>query len=156
MDYVDGQLVERHVGEHFHSRMQMLIAVALQIRSRERRFRVFVEQRVLVSTQPKPGYRIPDVCVKALPYHVTPVLERPDLAIEVLSPDDTPDEMLERIADYLRAGVPHIWIVDPYKQKVFEAGSTGIQAAPERILRTDLVGDFDFRPLFQELYEPTE
>jgi hypothetical protein len=28
MEYVDGQLVERHVGEHFQSRLQALISLA--------------------------------------------------------------------------------------------------------------------------------
>jgi hypothetical protein len=45
-EYVDGQLVERHVGEYFHSLLQTLIASELHGRSRERRFRVFTEQRV--------------------------------------------------------------------------------------------------------------
>jgi len=39
MEYVDGQLVERKVGEYLHSRLQCLIALALGLRERERRFR---------------------------------------------------------------------------------------------------------------------
>src|SRR5947209_1665278 len=92
MEYADGQLVERHVGEYFHSRLQFLIALALGARERERRFRVFTEQRVRVSDAPR--YRIPDICVKALPHTVTPILAQPDLAIEVVSPDDEVPEML--------------------------------------------------------------
>ena len=38
-EYVDGQLVERHVGEHNHSRLQALITGLLLGRERERRFR---------------------------------------------------------------------------------------------------------------------
>lgn len=80
-EYVEGQLLERHVGEHDHSRLQLLIAAELHGRSRVRRFRVFPELRVRVSDEPR--YRIPDVCVKALPYQKTPVLVRPDLVIEL-------------------------------------------------------------------------
>src|SRR4051812_16724509 len=83
MEYVDGQLLERHVGEYFHSRLQFLIAQLLGYRERERRYRVFTEQRVRVSDAPR--YRIPDLCVKALPHKVAPVLTQPDLAIEILS-----------------------------------------------------------------------
>jgi Uma2 family endonuclease len=93
MEFVDGQLVERHVGEYFHSRLQSLIVMALGLRERERRFRVFTAQRVQVGDRPR--YRIPDICVKALPHQVTPILRQPDLAIEVVSPDDDAAEMLD-------------------------------------------------------------
>src|SRR5215467_5722147 len=86
MEYVGGQLVERHVGEHDHSFLQTRLVSELDARSRERRFRVFTEQRIRVSDEPR--YRIPDTCVKALPYHKTPVLVQPDLVIEIISPDD--------------------------------------------------------------------
>ena len=37
----------------------------------------------------------------------------PDLAIEVVSPNDSFYEVNQRIADYLQAGVKEVWIVDP-------------------------------------------
>ena len=40
----------------------------------------------------------------------------PDLAIEVLSPDETPAEIREKIADYFTAGTPVVVIVDPDAQ----------------------------------------
>jgi len=153
-EYVNGQLVERHVGEYFHSLMQLMIGSLLRLRSRERRFRVFTEQRVSVSAEPR--YRIPDVCVKALPHAVTPVLERPELVVEILSPDDTVSEMLVKVADYLHAGIPHVWIVDPYRRTVVEADRQGTRAAANLTVRTDLVGEVDFAPLFAELDEPAE
>ena len=69
MEYVGGELVERHVGEYFHSILQSLIVTLLSNRQRERGFRTFTEQRVRVSDEPR--YRIPDVCVKALPHEIT-------------------------------------------------------------------------------------
>src|SRR5262252_2930594 len=83
MEYVNGQLVERNVGEHDHSRFQHLLDMELGTRERERRFRVFTEQRVRVSDEPR--YRIPDLCVKALPYKKTPILVQPQLVIEIVS-----------------------------------------------------------------------
>ena len=108
MEYVDGQLVERHVGEYFHSRLQTLIVLSLGTRgSGEKRYRIFTEQRVRVSDEPR--YRIPDICLKALPHRITPILVQPDLAIEIMSPDDRTAEMLEKIGDYVQAGIPYIW-----------------------------------------------
>ena len=154
MEYVDGQLLERHVGEHYHSLLQILIAGELQGRRRERRFRAFTEQRIRVSD--KPRYRVPDLCVKALPYKITPVLECPDLAIEIVSPDDEPGELLDKIADYVAAGIPYIWVVDPYKRTLMELVNGVIRRPSTTVLSTPLVGEFDFAPLFQELDEPAE
>jgi len=64
-EYVDGQLEERHLGEHYHGMLQGLVTTELNVRHRERRFRVFTEQRVQVTAEPR--YRVPDICVKALP-----------------------------------------------------------------------------------------
>jgi len=154
MEYVAGQLVERHVGEYFHSRLQSLITALLLARERERRFRVFTELRVRVSDEPR--YRIPDICVKALPHEVTPVLVKPDLAIEVLSPEDEPGEMLEKIGDYLAAGIPYIWVPDPYKRTLIEADQAGIRRATNLKVATPLVGEVDFAALFEQLDEPAE
>src|SRR5258707_10588467 len=154
MEYVDSQLVERHVGEYFHSRMQFLIAQALGARERVRRFRVFTEQRIRVSAAPR--YRIPDICVKALPHEVTSILEQPDLVVEVLSPDDRAGDMIEKFADYQQAGIQYIWIIDPYGKKVFELGSSGIQKVAGPVLHTELTGDLDFAQLFEEIDEPAE
>jgi Uma2 family endonuclease len=37
----------------------------------------------------------------------------PDLVAEVVSPNDTADELSEKIEKYLRAGVPLVWVVYP-------------------------------------------
>jgi Uma2 family endonuclease len=42
----------------------------------------------------------------------------PTLAVEILSPSDTHEEVHEKVADYLRAGVALVWIVDPDDQTV--------------------------------------
>jgi Uma2 family endonuclease len=37
----------------------------------------------------------------------------PDLAVEILSPDDRPGEIEERLADYFAAGTRLVWVVEP-------------------------------------------
>ncbi len=37
----------------------------------------------------------------------------PDLAVEVLSPDDGPGEVAAKVADYLKAGSGAVWVIDP-------------------------------------------
>ena len=42
----------------------------------------------------------------------------PDLAVEVLSPDDKASEITRKVEEYLAAGVPLVWIVDPGTQTI--------------------------------------
>jgi Uma2 family endonuclease len=42
----------------------------------------------------------------------------PDLAVEVLSPDDKASDITKKVEEYLAAGVPLVWIVDPATQTV--------------------------------------
>jgi Uma2 family endonuclease len=153
-EYVAGQLVERHVGEHDHSYLQHLLSRDLGQREEGGRFRVFTEQRVRVSDEPR--YRIPDLCVKALPYRKTPVLVQPDLVIEIISPGDQLADMLEKIADYQAAGIPYIWVADPYKRWLMEADNARIHKPTGLVLATPLVGEIDFAYLFRKLDEPSE
>jgi len=42
----------------------------------------------------------------------------PDLAVEVLSPEDTASEVTRKVEEYLAAGVPLVWVADPATQTV--------------------------------------
>lgn len=42
----------------------------------------------------------------------------PDLAVEVLSPDDRASEVLAKVNDWLAAGCLAVWVVDPAKRAV--------------------------------------
>ncbi|MDX2266987.1 MAG: Uma2 family endonuclease [Bryobacter sp.] len=61
-EYVNGQLLERNLGEYDHANLQTAIAA---------------------------------------------------LVIEILSPRDTVYNVQDRIDDYLRRGVPEVWVIDP-------------------------------------------
>ena len=152
-EYIDGRFVDRHVGEYAHGRAQGLVAAILLERERSMRFRTFIA--VTVRVRPD-CYRVPDVCVKALPHEITAVLVCPDLAIEVVSPGDEVQEMLTKIGDYLAAGIPHIWVIDPYKRTVVEADQSGIRRDTSLKLSNPLVGEIDFAALFDQLDEPAD
>jgi Uma2 family endonuclease len=150
-EYVDGQLVERNVGEWSHSLLQALISSLLVERGKGR-FRVMTELRMRVTDEPR--YRIPDICVVSISHPYERFLTRPPhLAIEIVSPDDEPAEMLAKIGEYLAMGIPHIWVADPYKRRVVEADTRGIRESASRVVETDLVGAVDFNELFAQLDE---
>ena len=139
-EYVDGKFIERRGGDSIHGRLQGLLAATLGVRERERAFHAFLSLTVCLRED---CYRIPDICVKAIPYEKTPILTRPDLAIEIVSPDDEVGEMLTKIGDYLAAGIPYIWVVDPYKRTLVEADQSGIRKVSSQKLSTTLVGEID-------------
>src|SRR3954454_18603962 len=94
MEFVDGKVVHRCVGEAVHSFTQGLIAAELGHRERLG-FRTFLAPRVRVND--KPCIRVPDVCVMALPHEVAPVLTSPHLVVEVLCPEDSARALLTKV-----------------------------------------------------------
>lgn len=75
------------------------------------------------------GARIPDVMFFAASrweqyiretedWQLKPYILVPDLAVEVLSPNDSFSETQEKVTAYLRDGVKLIWVVDPIRKRV--------------------------------------
>lgn len=40
----------------------------------------------------------------------------PDLAVEILSPDDDPRALMDKVGEYLRAGTRLVWVIDPERR----------------------------------------
>lgn len=115
-DYVDGEVQERNLGEIDHSRLQLAIGSYFYARRKEWGISAYTEQRVQVAPT---RYRIPDICV-IIGGPPGQILEEPPfICIEILSPEDRVSRTNERIADYLRFGVPYVWIVDPQTRKAW-------------------------------------
>jgi Uma2 family endonuclease len=113
-DYVDGELLERNVGEFDHSRLQILVSGFLLNKEKEWGIIVVTEQRVQVKPR---RFRIPDVTVLLERPQTGMVTEPPLLCIEILSPDDRMAGMQERIDDYLAFGVHTVWVIDPQTRR---------------------------------------
>ena len=133
-EYLDGELLERNVGEWDHSRLQAKLAQYLINREEHWNILVVTEQRVQVTAT---RFRIPDVTVVLTPPDNGRIVNHPPfLCIEILSPSDRMAEMQERIDDYLKFGVRFIWIVNPVNRQAFIYTASGIQQVSDGILRT--------------------
>lgn len=78
----------------------------------------------------------------------------PDLAVEVLSPSDTVDEIEEKLSDYFAAGTQTVWIVKPRTKTIdiWTAGKLSHSLAPTDLLTLpDLLPGFERR--VSELFE---
>ena len=124
-DYVDGELLERNVGEWQHGSLQNLLGSLFWIKRREWQVKTSTEQRVQVRVD---RYRVPDVCVMRKSDQVDRVVKTPPLiCIEVLSPEDRWQRVLERVRDFQAMGVENIWILDPATHDAWIARNDGTQ-----------------------------
>ena len=134
-DYVDGEVIERNVGERDHSELQFELAYVFRVRRGQLRTYAFIEQRVQVS---KTRFRVPDVCVYIGKKPEEQIFHAPPfICIEVLSPQDRIAGMQERIDDYLKFGVPYVWIIDPASRRAWVYTSDGSREAKDGVLRTE-------------------
>ncbi len=127
-EYLDGEVVERNMGNRSHGRLQARIAAALQKYEPIAGIYVVVEVRQKVTAT---RYRIPDVAV----FERDPDEEVPSVpplaAIEVLSPDDRISYILPKIDECRTWGVKHIWIADPEDRKLFTYNHAGLHEVTE-------------------------
>jgi len=73
----------------------------------------------------------------------------PDLAVEVLSPEDRASEIQEKTREYLAAGSRLVWIVDPQTETVIAyrpSGDARIYSGADEVSGEDVLPGFSFRP----------
>lgn len=145
-DYVDGEVVERAVPTPIHSQIQALLAALFVELSKRVALIPMTELRVQIEPR---RFRVVDVAVfpGARPegrYATVPAL----VTIEIVSPDDRYIEVMPRLEDYRRWGVPHVWLVDPELKRLYEYSEAGLLQYPALRLP-----EFDFEISAQELFK---
>jgi Uma2 family endonuclease len=120
-ELVDGTLVEKTMGlSESMIAGQVLIEIGLFARQHDLGMPAGADGTVRLL---KGLVRIPDVsffCWDKLPGRVLPSRPIPDLfpdlAVEVLSDDNTPKEMQRKLREYFLAGVRLVWMIDPRRR----------------------------------------
>ena len=134
-DYVDGEVLERNVGERDHSKVQRRLIVYVDLRSKQWNVHVFPEQRVQVAAR---RFRIPDVCIVAGAEPPDQIFHDPPMVcIEILSKDDTLDRMQEKIDDFLKFGVRYVWVINPRNRRAWVYTADGSREVKDGVLRTE-------------------
>jgi Uma2 family endonuclease len=120
MDFVDGELEDRNVGEKDHAKLPFKSAKLLEASGN---YFVAIETRIQVSST---RFRIPDVCVFEEEPEEQVFTTAPLLVAEILSPEDRMSRMQRKIEDYRAMSCPDIWILDPWRRKAyrFDGAST--------------------------------
>jgi Uma2 family endonuclease len=117
-ELVHGELVERPLPNLIHGRTQQRLAVHLDSVGY-----CCTEVRMRLAED---LYRIPDVAVfeGAGPTEAVPTAP-PLLVVEISSPDDRLDAMLQKLDEYRTWGVRHVWLIEPERKRihVYDQGS---------------------------------
>ncbi len=116
-ELINGKAVPKMAPKRFHSRLTGTLYTLLTEWC-QNRGEVGIEWAVILKRNNRDWVPIPDLLY--ISYNRLP-LERfedeacpvsPELAIEIISPDQTFGEMSEKAMDYLNAGVSRVWVID--------------------------------------------
>ncbi len=136
-DYVDGELIERNLGEGKHSGLTMRLANWFYLRREQLQLEPFPEIRLRVLEQ---RYRVADLALaKGLGERQDVITERLAAAIEILSPDDSMRRMMPRIEDLLRVS-DVVWAIEPYSGDAWVADLDGLRKVTDGHLRLPKYG----------------
>jgi Uma2 family endonuclease len=119
VDFVEGEIEDRNVGEKDHAKLQLRVVRLLDTGQ----WFVTIETRLRISPT---RYRVPDVCVYESEPEEQVFTTAPWIVIEVLSPEDRMSRMQRKMEDYHAIGCPNIWILDPWRRKAYRYDGTSI------------------------------
>lgn len=150
-ELVRGVLVVREPAGYAHGRVAANLLVKLGVHlERTGTGQAFGAETGFTLARNPDTVRAPDVAVvrqeRLLDPDTTGFPElAPDLAVEVLSPDDRPGKVLAKVADWLSARTPLVWVIDPERRtgRVYRAdGSETLIADHESLDGEDVVPGF--------------
>lgn len=147
VDFVDGEIEERNLGEFDHARLQYKLAAFFDTREKPWSIQGVIEQRIRVSPT---RVRICDLAILRADAPREKVTETaPLICIEIMSPEDRLARAQVVLADYRAMGVPHIWLIDPLRRSAFTFDQSGLHhtdpahlAVPNTPILLDLTEPF--------------
>lgn len=162
-ELIDGQAVPKVSPKYFHSTLQGAIYRLIHAWSRGKG-KVGPEWAVVLKRHGKDWVPVPDITY--ISYSRLPRSWRKneacpipcDLAIEIVSPDQTLANLADKARDYLRAGVLRVWVVDPenFTITAFYPGAEGkvLRFLAEMKIVDELLPGLELSP--QMIFEEAE
>src|SRR5437762_303565 len=117
-EYLDGEIVERHLPSIPHSKAQKRLLEFF--RSLKQSVSLSAYPEITLRLSPT-RYRIADVAVFAgdFPDEMEYPSSPPEIAAEIVSKGDRHVQIMEKLAEYHAWGVKPVWLVDPWTKKLF-------------------------------------
>ena len=153
-ELVRGALVVREPAGYQHGDVAMRLAAAIFAHVEAHGLgRVFAAETGFTLARNPDTVRAPDVAFISAARLPDPPPRgfaelAPDLAVEVLSPDDRPGEVLAKVGDWLNAGARLVWVVDPARVivRVYRAdGSESIVGETDALRGEDVLPGFEYQ-----------
>ena len=138
-ELIDGQIIPKLAPKRFHSKTQRALLKILEDWGKGKG-EIGVEWAVQLTRNGRPWVPVPNVSFiyrDRLPNDEDVACPVPvDLAVEIISPDQTFGAMAEKATDYIAAGVIRVWIVDPTAKTitVFEPNTLPVTYRDDRPL----------------------
>ncbi|HUJ22341.1 MAG TPA: Uma2 family endonuclease [Bryobacteraceae bacterium] len=126
-EYLDGELVQRNWGDDSHSATQSnLVGIFHPLR---KSFRIHVRPEIhmrLAATR----IRVADLAIfLEKPAERIPA-SPPLVVVEIVSPGDRYVESHDKLAEYRRWGIKHIWLIDPASRTFSVYDNSGLREVP--------------------------
>jgi len=153
-ELVRGVLVVREPAGYQHGDVAMRLAAAIYTHVEAHGLgRVFAAETGFTLARNPDTVRAPDVAFISTARLPDPPPRgfaelAPDLAVEVLSPDDRPGAVLAKVADWLNAGARLVWVVDPLRviARVYRAdGSESMLDETDALQGEDVLPGFAYQ-----------
>jgi Uma2 family endonuclease len=124
-EYVNGEVLERNMGEKDHGSWQGALVRLLSAWRQSAHIQVIPELRM--RTMPD-RYRIPDVTVldRNAPDEQV-ITHAPLLCVEILSPEDRIGRIEDKIEEYFRMGVRAVWVIDPRRRIGYQCDGASLR-----------------------------
>jgi Uma2 family endonuclease len=134
-EYLDGEVIERNLGELPHGKAQGNIYFLLRLLADRLGILVVPEIRIRIS---ETRYRVADLAVwrEGNIGDRIPVVP-PFLVVEVLSPEDRLTRVQHMIVEYLAIGVEWIWVVDPIERNAIIFSQSNPAGTLAHTMRTE-------------------
>lgn len=122
-ELINGEAKPKMSPKRFHSRLTVALCLILT-QWAENKGEVGVEWAVILKIRGKDWVPVPDLLYISYSRFPSDVIENeacpipPDLAIEIISPDQSFGEMSAKATNYLDAGVMRVWVIDPKAKTV--------------------------------------
>src|SRR5579872_5782021 len=134
-DYVDGEVVERNMGDRDHAWLQTALGAYFFAHRKEWNIATLTEMRVRVAPT---RFRVPDLCIVLGDTDEKILTKPPFLCVEILSPDDRWSGVEGRINDFLAMGARYVWVIDPETAQICVATlQDGLREVKDGVLRTE-------------------
>ncbi len=164
-EVVGGQVVELEPMGAYQIRIASILLSQLEVFARTENLGRAVAEMLFVLNAETDFKRRPDVAFVS--FHRWPRERQipeseawdvtPDLAVEVVSPTNDFDEVLQKVSEYFAAGVGLVWVVIPSRRQVYVYHSeTDLRVLPlsDHLDGEDVLPGFRFS--VAELFEETE